>query len=1169
VVTGPLDEAFVEVGADVSRADRDLDALHGDLEAIEAIAAEVGEAVEAAFRDAFRDIIRASGLATDRVEGEFTEMGAEVDAILASVGGPELFAAVVASAEAAGEEVENSFQEAERTADEALRGIGGAGVFAPVAGEAEVAAEEIEHSFRDSANDAERSLTRLGFSGSGALQLISRGARLTGLALAALAAGTLAFGIKGAASLEQTQIGFEALLGSAKEADAFIREMQQFAAETPFEFQGLADNARKLLAIADAAGLARNEIIPTIGTIGDLTSVLGAPPDAIDRVVRALGQMASRGKVSTQELLQLSEALPGFAPFQALADGLGVSTAELQKMVESGAIPAQQGIELLLQGMREFPGAAGAMAKQAQTLSGVFSTFKDTIQISLTNAFQPLIPTIKQVLKDAIPVLDAGLNQLAPPLSSIAGTLLQSLLGIFQGIAPGLGIILTGLGNGLASLLPAINLFAHDLTTAFAPLGGLLTALGPALAPFITVIGDIGATVLPPFIAGLEGIVRAMTPILQLGGELFGILADALAPVVSSLAGLLGHLGAVAGRFFDVFDSSVISSFVPVFEALVDGLARFIALVGPPLQAAIKAILPPLVELVELLATGLADILQGVLVPLLPALGVAFAEIAKAIGLVLPPIIDLVTLLVGQLVPIVEELAPIIGEVLADAVRVLAKVFLQIAEAIAPVIPSIGEVIEALGGALLDVVKALEPVLPELGEAFGELALALADILIALVPLIPPLAKLIALLITELGAPILVALAKAFAILAIALADVVTVVAQLAGFIANNAGPALLFLWNDVIVPFAGFLQDTFFAAIHGIADVFTNVVVPAVQTLGQIALWLWNTVLMPLASFLETVLKPVLIALAVVAFGPLAIAITAVSIAANALWNFVLFPLGQFLVATFGPILTTLAQVGFAVLKIAIDGVTAAATWVWQNVLVPLGHFLQAVFAVAVAAGTSAWNAFKSAVGFVVDVLSSVWHSYIEPVAKILKGGLVDALHLAADAWGVVKSAIDAVVGVVKTVIGVIKDAIDLVGDLIDKVKSIPGGGILGDAAEGLGKIGGALGLAHGGIITADGLRFLHAPEVVIPTDNDARALELMAQTGLLDLAGRSTRAATAGSTGGGVDIPTAGTVINIEAHIHAKLTAAEARAAGREIGEGAAEVLDKRDARVQARIA
>ncbi len=1086
---------------------------------------------------------RAARLSIDELDGSFQD--------------------VVVSAELAASEVETAFSTAAEVAQHELRDIGGIDTFGPVETSAAAAAAEVEASFTAASATSQASLSRLNTTGSSVFTSLRSGAKLFGLGMAAAGAATVLFGVKGAAALETTQLGFKQLLGSAEAADGFVRQLQTFAANTPFEFQGLANNARQLLAMRDAAGLTQKDILPLLGTIGDLTSVLGQPPEAIDRVVRALSQMSSKGKISSEELLQIAEAVPGFPVFQAMADGLGISTQALQEQLQKGAIPAREGIAALVEGMKNFPGAAGAMGQASQTLTGLLSTFKDTVQINLTNAFQPLVPTIKQVLKDAIPVLDTGLKQLAPPLSSVAGTLLQSLLGIFQGIAPGLGIILTGLGTGLQALLPAINLFAKDLTTAFAPLGDLLAALGPALAPIITVIGDIGATALPPFIAGLTAIVKAATPILQVVGELTGILADALAPIVFTLSGLLAHLGSVAGKFFDVFDSTVISSFVPVFDAIVRGFAQFLTIVGPPLQAAIQAILPPVLQLVEVLADGLAQVLQGVLVPLMPVFGEAIAAIADAVGILVPPITELVTLLVQQLAPIFKELAPIVGQVLADALRVVAEVFTSIAKALAPVIPSLGQVIEALGGALLDIVKALEPTLPALGEAFGEIAVAIGDILVALVPLIPPLAQLVALLIRDIGAPVLVALAEAIAFLVIGFADLVKIVAQLASIIASNVQPVLSSLFFDVLKPTAEFIAGTLVVAVQGLGDLLMAVLVPAVQTVADVAGFLWQNVLVPLGNFIATVFQPVLTAVVVVAFLPLLAALTAVSIVAVNLWQQVLQPFGSFLVTVFTPVVKALASVLGTVLTVAVGAAKDAALALWNGVLVPFGGFLRGAFQAAVVAGKVAFDGVKAAIGHVVDIAKTLWHSALEPLAGFLRNTFNSALDGLRKAADLAAGPLRVVREVIRSIIDVVKSAAKAVGGLIDKIKHIPGAGVAGDvlSAVGLG--------AEGGIFTRPTTMLIGeaGKEVLLPLTDPARTLQLAQQSGLFDVLTR------AGAFQAGLPTPTGvaggATIINLTAHINGDVTPEQARRTGRELGAGVQDVLDQRRARVEARIA
>src|SRR5690606_28115253 len=98
---------------------------------------------------------------------------------------------------------------------------------------------------------------------------------VAGVAAAVAGLGALtAFGLKSAASLQQTQIGLESLLGSAEAAGEFLGEMQQFAAETPWGFEQVAEASRRILAFGDAVGMTRDQVLPTLTTIGDLVSVL-------------------------------------------------------------------------------------------------------------------------------------------------------------------------------------------------------------------------------------------------------------------------------------------------------------------------------------------------------------------------------------------------------------------------------------------------------------------------------------------------------------------------------------------------------------------------------------------------------------------------------------------------------------------------------------------------------------------------------------------------------------------------------------------------------------------------------------------------------------------------------------------------------------------------------
>jgi phage tail tape-measure protein len=110
-------------------------------------------------------------------------------------------------------------------------------------------------------------------------------------------------GLRFAAELEQLDIAFTTFLGSAEKSAAFLDEMKQFAAQTPFAFEDVVRGTQRLMAM----GFAAEDSIPVLAAVGDRISALGKGGAEIDRVIRALGQMSGKGKVFTQEMNQLNE----------------------------------------------------------------------------------------------------------------------------------------------------------------------------------------------------------------------------------------------------------------------------------------------------------------------------------------------------------------------------------------------------------------------------------------------------------------------------------------------------------------------------------------------------------------------------------------------------------------------------------------------------------------------------------------------------------------------------------------------------------------------------------------------------------------------------------------------------------------------------------------------
>ena len=272
-----------------------------------------------------------------------------------------------------------------------------------------------ESILRDSMNDQTRIVTRELARQEGAMSAFQataqRGALRGFMNLRNLALGGAGFlsarAIFGpVADYEQTRIAFEALLGSAERSDAFLRQMQNFAKTTPFDFAGVSEGARRLLAV----GFAANDVIPALTDIGNVAANLGAGTEEINGVIRALGQMKGKGKASAEELNQISEQLPGFSAVDAIARSLGITVADAFDMMKKGALPADVAIQAILQGMRDMPGAASAMERQSRTLNGRLSTLKDTLEILVIDSLTPFIDEVANAVGAFTTMLDSLFN---------------------------------------------------------------------------------------------------------------------------------------------------------------------------------------------------------------------------------------------------------------------------------------------------------------------------------------------------------------------------------------------------------------------------------------------------------------------------------------------------------------------------------------------------------------------------------------------------------------------------------------------------------------------------------------------------------------------------------------------------------------------------------------
>lgn len=188
--------------------------------------------------------------------------------------------------------------------------------------------------------------------------------------------------------LEQARIGFTTMTGSAQEADKHLKELQDFAKTTPFEFGDLVEASRKLQGV----GIEANKVIPILTDVGNALAASGRIGE-LPEATKAISDIAAKGKLAGQEIIQLANA--GIPAFQALSKATGKTQAEIVKLSESGAISSK----FFLQALHEYSQQrfGDAMEKQSRTFSGAMSNIKDALYQTSATAFAPLYEKISNL----------------------------------------------------------------------------------------------------------------------------------------------------------------------------------------------------------------------------------------------------------------------------------------------------------------------------------------------------------------------------------------------------------------------------------------------------------------------------------------------------------------------------------------------------------------------------------------------------------------------------------------------------------------------------------------------------------------------------------------------------------------------------------------------------
>jgi tape measure domain-containing protein len=181
------------------------------------------------------------------------------------------------------------------------------------------------------------------------------------------------------ATFEATRNSYSILVGGAEKATQILEQMKVEARSTILSFEEFRNAGRYLLAFKFPA----EEVVDITKAIGAAVYALGAQNiGGMDRIIRALGQMRTQGRVSMEELNQLSEV--GVPALDMLARTFGTTTAAMRGMIKDGTVPVEQAVYgIINQFQQQFMPNMNAVGKSFEVMSSNFTDFVNQAQMAI------------------------------------------------------------------------------------------------------------------------------------------------------------------------------------------------------------------------------------------------------------------------------------------------------------------------------------------------------------------------------------------------------------------------------------------------------------------------------------------------------------------------------------------------------------------------------------------------------------------------------------------------------------------------------------------------------------------------------------------------------------------------------------------------------------------
>lgn len=283
-----------------------------------------------------------------------------------------------------------------------------------------------------------------------------------GLVVGGLTAAVLGLGYvasQKAADIEALRLGLQAMLGTAEATDAAMARMRDVARLPGLGYEEAIQGTTSLL----ASGFDLNAAERAIRAFGNALATVGKGREDLNGVLIALSQIATKGKVSAEEILQLAERVPQIRRVMMEAFG----TADTEQLAKMG-VGSDVFLMRIISELEKLPKVAGGA-------KNTWSDFWDSMTIGLArvgdsvNAY--LMPVLSKVIDWVNYIAESGV------LTKFVDRLLQVMGAGTGGLTDSLDVFMAKLTAFMSNLPKVVAAVVDWIQTATANLVNMVQNL--------------------------------------------------------------------------------------------------------------------------------------------------------------------------------------------------------------------------------------------------------------------------------------------------------------------------------------------------------------------------------------------------------------------------------------------------------------------------------------------------------------------------------------------------------------------------------------------------------------------------------------------------------------------------------------------------------------------